>query len=140
MQTEATLSPIQQKVLYHLAQGDSITATAQATGVHRNTIANWRRDLPTFNHALDEAVRERALFFQVKLGDLIPKAIEVLSTILHNESASPSIRLRAAVAVLKLSSEPKTKQPPEPAVRPEFAEAELLDACAHVVAQSQELR
>jgi hypothetical protein len=79
VQLEATLT----------AAGKSVAQTAELCGVHPKTIANWRRDIPAFTAQLDEAIRERTLHFQA----LVPEAIAVLRNILHNEMASPSIRL-----------------------------------------------
>jgi len=110
------LTAAQQNVLNHLAAGKSIAETADLCGVHRNTIANWRRDIPAFTAQLDQAVRERAFLFQ----ELVPQAIEVVRTILHNEAVSPSIRLRAALAVLKMAPQPQPQHTAEPEVEPEI--------------------
>jgi transposase-like protein len=134
MQTEAILTPLQLQVLDRLTQGDSITTAAQTTGVHRNTIANWRREVPAFH----QAIRERSLLAQEQLGELLPDAIEVLRTILHNESVSPSVRLRAALSIVKMAAtkpEPEPAAQPEPAVRPALADA--IEAKIHAVREEQ---
>jgi transposase-like protein len=128
MQTAATkepiLTPIQQKVLEFLADGASTTAAAETAGVHRNTIANWRRTIPAFNSALDEALRDRALLQRESAAELVPQALQVVRTILHTESASPSVQLRAALAVFKMAAPPdaprqQQMQPaPDPEIRP----------------------
>ena len=64
MQLDATLTAAQQNVLNHLAAGKSVAETAELCGVHRNTIANWRREIPAFTIQLDEAIHERTLLFQ----------------------------------------------------------------------------
>jgi DNA-binding transcriptional MerR regulator len=115
------LTAAQQNVLNHLAAGKSISEAAELCGVHRNTIANWRRQTPAFTTLLNEAVRERALFFQEEAQSLIPKAIEVLRNILHNGEAGPSVLLRAALAVLKMAPQPEAAPEPqsEPQAEPE---------------------
>jgi hypothetical protein len=46
--------------------------------------------------------------------ELVPEAIEVLRTILHNEAASPSVHLRAALAILKLANTAEQQSEPLP--------------------------
>jgi transposase-like protein len=104
---DPTLTPQQHHVLSLLAQGVSITAAAAAVGVHRNTVANWRRTVPAFARELDYACRERSLYWHDQAADLAQKAIEVIGTILHNESAAPSLRLRAAMKILAIASDPQ---------------------------------
>jgi uncharacterized protein YecA (UPF0149 family) len=124
MQPTEQLTAAQYKVLNHLIAGISITEAARLAGVHRNTVTNWRRQIPTFATLLNEALQERALLFREQTEALALKAIEVLRTILHNEEASPSVRLRAALAVLKMAAT-------EPAVAAPAAKTEI----AHNAAQ-----
>jgi hypothetical protein len=104
---DPTLTPQQHHVLSLLAQGLSITAAAAAAGIHRNTAANWRRTIPAFARELDYACRERSLYWHDQAAALAQKAIEVISTILHSESAAPSLRLRAAMKILAIASDPQ---------------------------------
>jgi hypothetical protein len=48
-----TLSPAKLAVLGELASGSSVSAAAQAGGVHRRTVANWMRNDPEFVAALN---------------------------------------------------------------------------------------
>ena len=82
------------------------------------------------------------------IQELVPEAIEVLRTILHNEAASPSVHLRAALAVLKFASaaEPQTEPTPTPAPQPQSAELAQLRTTVqkienvHKSAQQQPIR
>jgi uncharacterized protein YecA (UPF0149 family) len=67
--------------------------------------------------------------YREELAGLAFKAIEVLRTILHNEDASPSVRLRAAQAVLKLA-----------ATQPEATETVQKTSKPHNPAQQQPIR
>jgi transposase-like protein len=119
---ENNLTDAQYKVLNYLLSGISISDAARAAGVHRNTVTNWRRQIPAFATLLNEALAERALLFREQIEALAFKAIEVLRTILHNEDASPSVRLRAALAVLKMAppvQEPAESKLPELCTKPE---------------------
>jgi transposase len=51
------LTPAQAQVIAAFAQGRTVTAAAQAAGLHRNTIYNWLND-PSFKTAAEEAQRE----------------------------------------------------------------------------------
>ena len=110
---DSTLTPTQHHVLSLLAQGASINAAANAAGIHRNTVANWRRVVPDFAREFEFAARERALFWHDHASGLPEKAVEVLSAILNDETAAPSLRLRAALKVISMATE--TKPSPGPA-------------------------
>ena len=110
--TENLTEP-QYKVLNHLIAGISISEAARLAGVHRNTVTNWRRQIPAFSTTLEEALEERRGLFREQAEALAFKAIEVLRTILENEEASPSVRLRAALAALKLAEPPATAAAPK---------------------------
>jgi transposase-like protein len=101
------LTDPQLKVLNDLVGGISISEAAKAAGIHRNTVTNWRRHNPEFASLLQEALHERSLHFREELEALAFKAIKVLRTILHDVDASPSVRFRAAQAVLKLAMSAK---------------------------------
>jgi transposase-like protein len=106
---DPTLTPAQHHVLALLAEGQSLTAAAEAVGIHRNTIRNWRRSVPAFAREIEFAVREQALVWHEAALVLAPKAALVLEEILNDANASASIRLRAALAVLKIAAEPQPK-------------------------------
>jgi hypothetical protein len=104
---DSTLTPAQHRVLSLLAQGTSISAAAAAAGIHRNTVANWRRAIPAFAREFELAARERALFWHDQASALAQKAIDVLSSILNDETAAPSLRFRAALKVISMATEIK---------------------------------
>ncbi len=112
---DPTLTPAQHCVLSLLAVGASISKAAAAVNVHRNTIANWRRTVPAFAREFELASREGAHYWSDQATNLAGKAVAVLTEILDNESANPSLRLRAALKVLEMA----TVRKPEPAVQPE---------------------
>ena len=104
---DPTLSPVQHQVLSLLAQGVSTTAAAAAAGVHRNTVATWRRTGPAFARELEFAAGERSLFWHDQAAALAGKAIAVLNEILDDQTASPALRLRAAFKVIAMASDPQ---------------------------------
>ncbi len=105
------LSPVQQIVLNLMTAGSNVTAAAEAAGVHRNTIYNWRRACPAFRTAWFEILEEQALFWRDEFSALAQLAVETVRSIMANASHNPAPRLRAALAVLKnvLSVPPAAK-------------------------------
>jgi uncharacterized protein YecA (UPF0149 family) len=137
---DPTLTPDQHHVLALLAEGQSLTAAAEAVGVHRNTIRNWRRSVPAFAREIEFAVREQALVWHEASLILAPKAAAVLEEILNDPAASASIRLRAALAVLKMAAEPQPKslRPfPTVAAEMEAEHGQLLKWKSQVVHNAQ---
>jgi hypothetical protein len=106
---DPSLTPDQHHVLTLLAEGHSLSGAAEAVGIHRNTIRNWRRSVPAFAREIEFAVREQALVWHEQALNLAPKAAAVLEEILNDPAAAASLRLRAALAVLKMAAEPQPK-------------------------------
>src|ERR1700733_4629680 len=103
------LSPQQLAVICALSSGATMIAAAQQAGVHRNTINNWRRNSPPFQHGFAQAQYDRALFFREKIEDLIDLAFKSLQEILVDPAPPASVRLKAALAIIQTAS-----TPPEP--------------------------
>jgi len=112
------LTALQNEVLALLADGHSHTHAAQQTGIHRNTIHNWRRTVPAFAREAEHALHEQALTWRDQVIDLAPQATAVLHHLLHDPNAAPALKLRAALAVLKIAAAPNT-----PPLRPISLEA-----------------
>jgi len=93
-------------VICALSNGASLTLAAEQAGLHRNTIYNWRRNSLPFQQALAHAQYDRAMYFREKIEAFADLAIAALREILADPKASPSVRLRAALAVLQLVSTP----------------------------------
>lgn len=101
----------QLQVLAYLVEGRSISWAAVEMGIHRNTIRNWRLNVPAFARELELAMREQTLVWRERCNDLAPRALDVLDNLLDNYQASPVLRLRAALAVLKTANEVKVESP-----------------------------
>ena len=108
----------QQHILCLLAGGQTITEAAAAVGVHRNTVSNWRRGLPAFRQQLASVQYDQAMHWRDQLQPLAGDAVETIRGILHDTEAAPSVRLRAALAILDKVSTPAPIQP-ELAHRPD---------------------
>ena len=106
---DSVLSKQQIEVISALSNGVNMTAAAEQAGVHRNTIAYWRRNSPPFQHALSHAQYDRAMLHREKTEDLVDLAFKTIQEILADPKASPSVRLKAALAIIQAAS-----TPPEP--------------------------
>jgi hypothetical protein len=97
---DEALTPEQLIVITALTEGLNSTDAAAQAGVHRNTIANWRRNSLFFREALADAQYDRALLFRDKLEGMLDLAVETIHTLLTDPETSPSVRLKAALFIL----------------------------------------
>ena len=91
-----TLSPQQETAVDLLASGKTVTDTAQAIDVTRQTVSEWLNHHPGFEAALNGRRQELWGGMTDTLRGLLPKALEVLKGELEGEQPLP-----AAVHVLK---------------------------------------
>jgi hypothetical protein len=94
------LTPQQAQVAAALAQGRSITRAAAAAGVHRTTVHAWNRNSSDFRAAVQEARREFAAALSDQVRDLSSAALDTLTALLASPDTPPTVRLKAALAVL----------------------------------------
>jgi hypothetical protein len=111
------LSPVQDQVIAALANGASFSDAAAGANVHRNTIGNWRRSSTAFRSAFANALYDRAMCVREEAASLAQKAIRTIEEILTDSKVAPSVRLKAALAILAQASAPPPEPPPaEPSV------------------------
>lgn len=96
----ATLTTAQITVLEALASGQTLSSAAKSAAVSRQTIYTWLKSNPAFQSALDESKHQYSAFLRERLQLLANKALDRLEAILDNPVASPSVQLRASLAVL----------------------------------------
>ncbi len=128
-------TPSQNTVLAHINSGQTLQQAAEAAGVHRNTVLNWRRTDPEFQNAWHEAHFDQAMHWRDQVLPLASLAIDTIRQILEDPTVAPSIRLRAALAVQKIVSAPLPAPPKvlEAADLPAAAQPEIV----HNLAQSR---
>ncbi len=97
-----TLTPVQIEVLKSLAEGASVTAAAEKSGVHRSTVHLWTRDHPTFARALLAARQYRADRIIDELSDLSQLALDTFRQLLSDPNTPAATRLKAAMEIVKL--------------------------------------
>lgn len=94
-----TITPAQRIVIQALATGATLTQAAELASVSRPTIYNWL-DQPGFQKGLAMAEHEHAISVRDRLLSLSTQALDALEAILKNPKSSPSVMLRAALAIL----------------------------------------
>jgi len=100
------LSVQQLDVINALSRGASMSDAADEAGIHRNTIAVWRRNSLPFQHALADAQYDRALLFRERAEAAADLAFATIHEILADPSTPPSVRLKAALAIIQLATTP----------------------------------
>ena len=102
------LTPQQLQVVDALSNGATLADAAAHAGIHRNTIANWRRSSDGFREALTHAHHDRAILYRDRAVDLADLAFAALRNVLTNPESSPSALLRAATFIIeKVATPPK---------------------------------
>jgi hypothetical protein len=91
-----TLAPQQETAVDLLASGKTVTDTATAVEVTRQTVSEWLNHHPGFQAALNRRRQELWVGMTDALRNLLPQAVEVLKSELESETPLP-----AAVHVLK---------------------------------------
>jgi hypothetical protein len=97
---ENHLSDKQRLAVELLAAGRSLTGTAEALGIDRRTLYNWRQD-ETFGQVLSERRREFRSVASDRLGALLEPALDVLEQQLKDRY--DRVRFRAAATILRLA-------------------------------------
>jgi transposase-like protein len=121
-------------VIDALSSGATVIDAAEHAGVHRNTISNWRRNSPDFQEAFAHAQYDRALYFREKAEALADLAIQTIQAILIDPKTPPSVRLKAALAIIAIAS-----TPPEPRreVAVDFEKIVLKQTAPQTVSEDQ---
>jgi uncharacterized protein YchJ len=125
--SKQTLTAKQQAALNALLSGSSISAAAEAAGVHRSTLHEWLRKHHLFRAALAEARHANADQVVDAFQNLTAAAISTLTEALTSPDTPISVRLRAALAVLKVNTDADPARAPEQ--RRDFDD--LVEAACH---------
>src|SRR5882672_8823629 len=99
-QSRIGLTPLQLSITHALASGVSISAAAQSKDISRTTIHGWKKTIPEFAKAIEEATQSYIETLRDQTHDLSRKALAFVDAIIDDVAAPLSIRLKAALAVL----------------------------------------
>ncbi len=105
------LTPIQLQVLKLLLEGNTVTAAAAQSEIHRTTIHHWCRTKPEFVHALDAARCNRQAILHDEMDRLAASAVTVLEQTLADDSAPQALRVNAALAVIRGVNQVSSRKP-----------------------------
>jgi hypothetical protein len=104
--SDSTVSEQQLQVIMALSEGMNSTQAAAQAGVHRNTIAYWRRNSLPFRESLAHAQYDRAIFFREKAEEMVDLAYQTVRDLMNDPNTSPSVRLKAAIFILEKATTP----------------------------------
>ncbi len=96
----SALSHEQADAALALARGGTVSAAADAVGVHRASIYNWFKTDPNFKRAIEEIRRDRNGRLLDDMRHLESLAISRLRHILEDDSVPAAVQLRAALTIL----------------------------------------
>lgn len=94
------LTPQQVEAVGLLLSGKTITETATAIGVARETVSRWRHSDPAFEAAYNEGLRSAWEAGRTRLEEARGKAIARLVELM--EGGEPAVALKAAMALVRL--------------------------------------
>ncbi|MFN7993387.1 MAG: SEC-C domain-containing protein [Bryobacteraceae bacterium] len=114
-----TLTPAQAQVVTARAQGATITAAAQAAGLHRSTVYHWIENSPDFADAIEQARTEYVATLRDDLHELSRNALATLRSLLDDPGTPRALRFRVAMAILQRPQFPEHDwRLPEPVGEP----------------------
>ncbi|MFN7934962.1 MAG: SEC-C metal-binding domain-containing protein [Bryobacteraceae bacterium] len=119
----SSLTTQQLQVIQALSSGLSVTAAADAAGLHRTTVHHWSRNIPEFRDTLAASKQAHIDIYRDGMNALAAPAITILRNIIEDETASPALRVRTALAIIKFVTTPEKTVAPK-----ETATDQLLDA------------
>jgi hypothetical protein len=94
-ETAPALSPVQLAAIQHLLAGETVTASAQAAGVSRETVHRWRKEDWLFQAEFNRRQREIQSAIQSRLLSMALAATDTVNQAIAGGD------LKAALAVLK---------------------------------------
>jgi hypothetical protein len=115
MQTTTELTPNQLTFLDRVTRGLCVEEAAKEIELRWANIMDWKRNIPEFQLAFEEALECRAMLIRERAHGLIFEALDVLQKVLQDPKSSPSVRLRASLALIKISTTPAAAARRKPA-------------------------
>ncbi len=130
-----SLTVKQLEVVKALSSGLSATTAADVAGLHRTTIHHWCRTIPEFRDALEVAKQARIDIVYDEMNALVSPSIDILRHIIEDESVSPALRIRTALAILKFVATPaksatRKQQDPEAEIHHNSSPEEQVEESA----------
>ncbi|MGA2143532.1 MAG: SEC-C metal-binding domain-containing protein [Bryobacteraceae bacterium] len=97
-----------------IRSGGTIHGAIAIANVLRKDVLAWRRELPHFAAALEQAFSERDLMHRERVMALVDQAYQTLGDILRDDKASPSVQFKAARFIIEQATPhiPSERNPP----------------------------
>lgn len=95
------LTATQEQALLLLASGETVTATAEAVGVSRQTVSEWANRDPEFIAALNSVRQETLDAGADKLRGMVEKALDAVAEGFDSEELSAKERAALGMELLK---------------------------------------
>jgi hypothetical protein len=102
IEEESDLTPVQERFIVAMQSMSNLTAAATSVGVSSRTVYNWMQK-PNFKKRYQEAHRRLYDESLEGLRDGVDDAISVLKTVMSDEKADATVRVRAANMYLQHS-------------------------------------
>ena len=96
----------QERAIAALLTGESVTGAAGRAGVARQTVHRWLAEDPDFIAAYNQARREIAEAVSQSLRVLSVESVRVLERALTSPKTPATLKVRAALEVLKMTAAP----------------------------------
>ena len=97
----AKLTATQEKALLLLASGETVTATAEAVGVSRQTVSEWTNRDAEFIAALNSVRQEILDAGADRLRNMVGAALDAVEAGINSEELSAKDRASLGMALLK---------------------------------------
>lgn len=97
----AKLTAIQEQAILLLARGETVTATAEAVGVSRQTASEWVNRDADFMAELNRVRKETLDAGADKLRGMVQKALDALEAGFNSEDLTTRERAQLGMALLK---------------------------------------
>ena len=97
----AKLTATQEQALLLLASGETVTATAEAVGMSRQTVSEWANRDPEFIAALNSVRQETLDAGADKLRGMVEKALDAVAEGFDSEELSAKERAALGMELLK---------------------------------------
>ena len=104
--TEIELTPEQQEVINVISSGGTIHGAIAIANVLRKDVLAWRRELPHFEAALQQAFADRDWILHEEAVTLVSLAYQTLGDILRDTEAPPSVQFKAARFIVERGTAP----------------------------------
>ncbi|MFN7936112.1 MAG: SEC-C metal-binding domain-containing protein [Bryobacteraceae bacterium] len=122
----SSLSAKQLQIIEALSTGLSVTAAADAAGIHRTTVHHWSRNVPEFRDTLAAVKQAHIDLTRDEMNSLAAPSLAILRRVIEDETASPSLRVRTALAIIKFVTTPEKSTTPKDASYDQLLDAAYL--------------